>query len=74
MLRIEANFQFRGRTRLYVEQDEIGFDEGERLMTFFSYRHTFATLARLLAPLTLERLGSWPSSSGEEAVVLYRRV
>lgn len=74
LLRIEANFLFRRETTLFVEREPIRFKQGEKLLTFFSYRHTFATLARLLADLTLERLGAWPSDSGEEAVILYRRV
>ncbi|MCU0787772.1 MAG: L-histidine N(alpha)-methyltransferase [Verrucomicrobia bacterium] len=72
LLRIQADFVFQRAASAHVEGDSFAFEARDVLRLFFSYRHTPATLASLLAPASLEPEASWVSASGEEGVFLLR--
>ncbi len=74
LLRIEAGLHFVRRVAVAVEAQRIGFEVGERLRLFYSYRYTPGLLREVFGPRTLRETGSWVSASGEEGVFGFRRV
>jgi uncharacterized SAM-dependent methyltransferase len=70
LLRIVARFQFVSPSAATVEGETFAFQPGASLQTFFSYRHTVASVERLLAGASLRVEASWLSGTGEEGVFL----
>jgi len=73
LLRIEVTLRFSQTATAVVEGEKYEFEPGSRLRVFFSYRHTEATLKRLLSAAALNVNQSWISASGEEGVLQAER-
>jgi L-histidine Nalpha-methyltransferase len=71
--RVEAWFEFQKCTRFQIDDEEFAFESGEKVLLFFSYRHTVATIQTLLAAQGLRVLANWVAASGEEGVFLVAR-
>ncbi len=71
--RVEAGFHFQKRVRLQVDGEEFVFEPGEKVLLFFSYRHTAETIQTLLGSQGLRVRDSWITASGEEGVFLAAR-
>ena len=71
--RVEAWFHFQRCVRLQIDGEEFAFESGEKVLLFFSYRHTVATIQTLLAAQGLRVLANWVAVSGEEGVFLVAR-
>ena len=71
--RVEAWFRFQKCVRLQIDGEEFAFEPGEKVLLFFSYRHTAATIQTLLASEGLRVRDSWITASGEEGVFLAAR-
>jgi L-histidine Nalpha-methyltransferase len=70
--RIVAEFRFRRRRRIAVEDAKFDFRAGERIRLFFSCRYTPERVRKALARFSLEVYDQWITRSGEEGVFLCR--
>jgi len=68
--RIAANFHFRRRCRIEVEDAAFDFRAGEALRLFFSYRYTPERVCAALGRYGLKVLDQWIARSGEEGIFL----
>lgn len=68
--RIEAWFQFPSDQQVAIETEPFRFRAGENFRLFYSYRHTPALLAQLLAPHRLQIQTHWLAPNHEEALFL----
>ena len=71
--RVEAWFHFQRGVRLQIDDEEFAFEPGEKVLLFFSYRHTVATIQTLLASQGLRVMENWITASGEEGLFLVAR-
>ncbi|MHB1305712.1 MAG: L-histidine N(alpha)-methyltransferase [Limisphaerales bacterium] len=71
--RFSAWWRVENASRAVVDEAEFGFQPGDRLRVFFSYRYTSATLRGLLNEHGLEVDQEWTASSAGEGVFLCRR-
>lgn len=71
--RITAEFELKQARDIRVYGETISFTSGERIRTFFSYRHTPQTIRVLLAEQGVDVTGEWVNDAGEEGVFLCRR-
>ncbi len=74
LLRLAAHWEVTKATTLVLEQEAFQFEAGDRFRLFFSYRHTPATVRRLLGEHGMCVVDAWSTGSGEEGVFLCRRV
>jgi L-histidine Nalpha-methyltransferase len=68
--RITAEFHFSRARNLQLESEQFGFQPGESIRLFFSYRHTPTLIRTLLGGYGLEVIEQWITASGEEGVFL----
>ncbi len=73
LLRLAAHWKVMKTTTLVLEQESFQIEAGERFRLFFSYRHTTATVRRLLGEHGMCVVEAWSTGSGEEAIFLCRR-
>lgn len=71
--RVEAWFHFQRSASLRIDDDEFAFEPGEKVLLFFSYRHTVATIEALMSSQGLRIVENWIAASGEEGVFLATR-
>ncbi len=73
LLRIAAHFTFRRPVTVRIDADHASFEAGSRLRVFFSYRHTCASIMRLLRAHGMRVVNVWLAPSDEEGVFLVQR-
>lgn len=71
--RFTADFHFRARRIVTVDEERFSFEPGDTVRLFFSYRHTPATVKELARRHGLAVVEQWLTRSGEEGVFLMRR-
>jgi L-histidine Nalpha-methyltransferase len=71
--RVVADFHFRRRCRIAVEDKKLEFRPGESIRLFFSYRYTPERVRTVLRRYGLKVREQWIAKSGEEGVFLCRR-
>ena len=71
--RVAAYFHFLRSRRLLLDEHRFGFQPGDSIRLFFSYRHTPALVKTLLRRHRLRVLDQWLVKSGEEGVFLVAR-
>lgn len=71
--RFEVWFRFQKCVRIQMDGEGFVFEPGEKMLLFFSYRHTAATIQTSLASEGLRVRESWETASGEEGVFLAAR-
>jgi L-histidine N-alpha-methyltransferase len=71
--RIVAHYALQRARTIRVYGETLHFGLNERIRLFFSYRHTIATLSRLLEKAGLEVTQNWLNESREEGVFLGQR-
>src|SRR6185369_13809688 len=64
--RFIAHFHFRRSCSVRLGDETFSLRKGESIQHFFSYRHTPATIERLLKRQNLRVENSWITESGEE--------
>ncbi len=72
--RITAHFQFQRPRTIELDGERFGFETGEVIRLFYSYRHTPTSIGGLLRQHRLSVVEQWISPSEEEGVFLRRRV
>lgn len=72
--RITAVFRFARERQVRVDSETFQFKVGETIRLFFSYRHTPATIGRLLAEQGIAVQQQWITPSEEEGVFFCRKV
>ena len=70
---VTADFHFRRRRRVFVENEAFDFRAGNAIRLFFSYRYTPDRVRRVLARHALEVCRQWVTPSEEEGVFLCRK-
>lgn len=73
LLRIESRVVFNRECRVEFGGESFIFGVGDSVRLFFSYRHTPARLATLLATQQIIIQESWINKNGDEGVFLCRR-
>jgi len=71
--RIAAHFHFQRSVRLKLDDMSFGFQRGESIRLFFSYRYTSKLARKVLSRHGLEVSHQWITRSGEEGVFLCRK-
>lgn len=71
--RITAEFRFERRRELALDSERFGFQPGDSIRLFFSYRHTPELIRALLNRHALEVVDQWITNSGEEGVFLVQK-
>jgi uncharacterized SAM-dependent methyltransferase len=71
--RITATYVLDRAKQLRVAGESFAFSAGETIRLFYSYRHTPATIRKLLAEQKIQIEGYWLNASGEEGVFLCRK-
>jgi L-histidine Nalpha-methyltransferase len=71
--RFAADFHFKRARQIKIEGKKFGFEPGQKIRLFFSYRHTPELVAKILAKFKLQICGRWIAKSKEEGVFLCRR-
>ncbi len=66
--KIVGRFRFAKRVQITVEGETFEFPAGDSIQLFFSYRHSPASVRRLLSAQGLEVRKEWLADSGEEGV------
>ena len=72
--RITAGFDLKCSREIKVYGETVGFDAGEQIRLFFSYRHTPPTIRSLLEEHKIKLTGEWLNDAGEEGVFSCRKI
>lgn len=73
LLRIQVDFVFKRKCEIVFAGESFGFNPGNRIQLFFSYRHTPLRVSELFREVGITLRSTWTNKSGDEGVFLGER-